>query len=774
METWRRKAEEIRNPQWGTEQPNPTFNSSDDPTVNNFDEKNGGPTEPPSEDSSVKHFGKNDITPSDVAAIVPTVDDPSLPVNTVRMWTISIGLATLIAGVDAFFKMRYPSVSVSAIVALLLAYPLGNIWYLIFPDWNFNLPFGLGTLSLNPGRFNQKEHACVYIFVNLCISAGLINSLVIEQIHFFEYDIGIGRAILFNSGLYLLSWGWAGLALPILVYPTTQVWPSVLSNCALLKTLHDNENEPANKWKISRINFFLIVFTCSFVWYWFPDLIFPALGTIGGWITWIKPDSAALSQVFGVKTGLGLFPLTLDWAQVTSLTNPLITPFWAMCCIFVSFVFWIWIVMPAMYYQNHFKTGYFPIMTNKIYDVQGKPYKAQKVVNKSWELVMDKYHDYSPVMLPVAFLLNLALSLGAFAAMMVTFILNFKEEVIQPILKASKHKDVHNQIMYTYKKFHWSLYVISGVCGLALGFAYCEGWNHELQIRADGYFVSLLICAVLFIPLALIESRSSYTLSISAFLEIVAAFWFKGQPIALLYFMTFGYSVLQHAMHTTQSTKIGHYMKVPPRVTSSVLFVSGIWSSLVNSAVTGWILYHVDDVCTPDAANNMNCRSTQTSFNTHLVWGLVGSHLFSSTGRYSFVLWFFLIGALLSIAVWLLQKWKPNSFMRSVNPALLMGGASSIPGVTGFNYSTWALVAFIFNFFIHRKYNPWWKKYNLVLAVALDCGVAIATILIYFCVVYTGASENFSWWGTNVGTDGCDANGCAHLPVENMTPPSGW
>ncbi|KAA8898250.1 hypothetical protein TRICI_006618 [Trichomonascus ciferrii] len=751
LEYWYKKFAEIQNPEYG-------FQDS---------------SELQTDDSPVKGSSQHDITLNDVAAIVPTTDDDSLPVNTLRMWAISISLATLMAGVDVFFQMRYPSVSTGVIVSMLLAYPLGNLWYLIFPEWSLKLPLGY-SIELNPGPFNQKEHACVYSFVNLCISANLINNLLIEQIHYFRVDIGIGRAILFNSGCYLLSWGWAGLALPILVYPATQVWPSVLSNCALLKTLHDNTNEPANNWKVSRVNFFLIIFTSSFAWFWFPDLIFPALSTIGGWISWIKPQSAALSQVFGVKTGLGLFPLTLDWTQVTSLTNPLITPFWASASIFASFVFWIWIIMPGLYYTNKWNTAYFPIMTNNIYDVQGKEYKVENVVDKTWHLVSEKYHNYSPVMLPISVLLNIALSLGAFAAMMMSFFLNFKTDVIVPLLKSTSHNDIHNRIMNRYKKFHWSVYLVSSVAGLALGIAYCEGWSHQLQIRAYGYVVSLAICGCLFIPLALIESRSNFQLSLSVLLEVVSAFWKPGEPMSLLYFMTFGYCILQHAMHTTQSTKIGHYMKVPSRLTAVILFASGIWSSLCNSSIVAWVLYHIDDICTSGAANNMTCRYTKTYFNTHLVWGLAGSHVFASSGRYGFVLWFLLLGAAVSLAVWLLQRWKPNKFTKSINPALLMGGASSIPKVTGFNYSTWAVVGYIFNFYIHRKYNPWWKKYNFVLAISLDCGVAIAAIIIYFCVTYTGASDNFSWWGTTVGTNGCDENGCSHLPIDQLTPPSGW
>lgn len=86
-----------------------------------------------------------------------------------------------------------------------------------------------------------------------------------------------------------------------------------------------------------------------------------------------------------------------------------------------------------------------------------------------------------------------------------------------------------------------------------------------------------------------------------------------------------------------------------------------------------------------------------------------------------------------------------------------------IPGVTGYNFSTWFVTAAIFNYFIHRKYTSWWRKYNLVSSIALDSGVAIAAILIYFCVVYTGGSKNYKWWGTEVALKGCDAKGCPHL-----------
>lgn len=52
-------------------------------------------------------------------------------------------------------------------------------------------------------------------------------------------------------------------------------------------------------------------FAAGFVWYWFPDLIFPALGYFT-WICWIAPENVVVNQVFGMKSGMGLLPCTLD------------------------------------------------------------------------------------------------------------------------------------------------------------------------------------------------------------------------------------------------------------------------------------------------------------------------------------------------------------------------------------------------------------------------------------------------------------------------------
>lgn len=44
----------------------------------------------------------------------------------------------------------------------------------------------------------------------------------------------------------------------------------------------------------------------------------------------------------------------------------------------------------------------------------------------------------------------------------------------------------------------------------------------------------------------------------------------------------------------------------------------------------------------------------------------------------------------------------------------------------------WAIVGFIFQFVIRRRHFAWWSKYNYVLSAALDSGVAISIVVIFF------------------------------------------
>jgi len=109
----------------------------------------------------------------EVRASVLATDDESLSINTPRMWTLSLLFTLVGSSTNLFFSLRYPSISITPVIALLLAHPLGKLWDQSFPD-DFEddeaKPTGmLGRLRrwLAQGRWNRKEHACVYISSNI-------------------------------------------------------------------------------------------------------------------------------------------------------------------------------------------------------------------------------------------------------------------------------------------------------------------------------------------------------------------------------------------------------------------------------------------------------------------------------------------------------------------------------------------------------------------------------------------------------------------------------
>lgn len=716
-----------------------------------------------SKDGEFSQLDINEILPGDEG-------DDDMPAITIRSTLLAFTFGTVVAGVDSFFNMRFPTIAISTSVVLIVTYPCGVLLASIVPNWHIPLPRG-HRISLNPGPFNYKEHASIFIFTNVINSAGLVNNLVIEDFKFFKVNTGIPRQILFNMSCYLISIALVGFFRPVLVTPVDRIWPGVLSTISLFKVIYSRENHVANGWKMHRWVYLVIVLLASFVWYWFPDFILPFLGPLGAWISWIRPESASLSQAFGVTTGLGIFPLTLDWTNITSINNPLTTPFWVVLNIFISFIFWIYIVMVGLYYTNHWQTGHFPIMTNKIFTVDGKKYQFEKVADKNWKLDNEKFQKYSPAMLPIAFLMQLSLNLGAFSSMVIHFILRFKGDVIDPWRARGSQNDYFNNT--NFKVYGWWIYIIPLVIGLAFGFSFTEGWN-DAPLDAGGFTVAVVIACILYAPLSLVEARANTMIPMTSFFYIISANWYPGQPLKLLYFYSFGLGIIQHAMHMTQGAKVGHYLRIKPREYMVILLVAGLWSSCVSPSVTGYILNHFDsDICTSKAKNNMTCRKVVTAFNTHGIWGLFGSHFFAPGGRYKWILWFFLAGPLVAIAQFTLAKLKPRSFVSKFDPVLFFAGAENIPSVTGYNYTTWFVVAFIFNFMIHKYFNPWWRKYNLVTSFALDCGVAVAAIVIYFAVVYTGGSEHYKWWGTEIHKKGCDAKGCPNL-TGPVSKPSGY
>jgi len=74
--------------------------------------------------------------------------------------------------INQFFSIRQPGITVSANVAQLLAFPAGKLLEAVLTSRRFTT-FGY-TWSLNPGKFNLKEHMVVTIMANVGLSLPIV------------------------------------------------------------------------------------------------------------------------------------------------------------------------------------------------------------------------------------------------------------------------------------------------------------------------------------------------------------------------------------------------------------------------------------------------------------------------------------------------------------------------------------------------------------------------------------------------------------------------
>jgi hypothetical protein len=388
-----------------------------------------------------------------VRASVSAVDNTSLSINTPRMWALSMLFAILGSSTNLFFSLRYPSVSITPVIALLLVHPLGLLWDQLLkcrddPEEEFveglrsrppSDPDRIGGLRhqsaseilfkgseskprrfrlwLAQGRWNEKEHSCVYISSNVSFGFAFATDVIVEQTKFYNQEASLTYQLLLILSTQILGYTFAGLARRFLVRPGGMIWPGTLMSAAMFTTLHKEENTIANGWKITRWKFFFVVWLSAFLFYFLPGLLFPALSYFSV-ITWFAPRNVVVANLFGVTSGLGLFPVTFDWAQIAYIGSPLLTPFWAAMNVVGGLVIVMWIIAPIAYYKNIFNSSYMPILSSSVFDNTGNIYNVTKILTPDFLFDKEAYQDYSRVYLPITYVLSYGLQFAALASLL--------------------------------------------------------------------------------------------------------------------------------------------------------------------------------------------------------------------------------------------------------------------------------------------------------------------------------------------------------------------
>ncbi|RXW20483.1 hypothetical protein EST38_g5346 [Candolleomyces aberdarensis] len=709
-------------------------------------------------EAAIQGVLEDDSPYPEVRSAVANTDDPDVPVSTIRSWTLGLIWAIIIAGLNQFFFFRYPSVTITGIVAQLLIFPLGKIWARVIPNVKI---FGH---ELNPGPFSIKEHVLSTIMAIVGAYSAYATDIVAVQRVFYNQNYNFSYQWMLVMSTQLIGFSIGGIARRFLVQPPSMIWPANLVTCALFNTLHSQTYAGVgNRGGLSRERFFLYALAGSCTWYFFPGYLFQALSYFS-WVTWIAPENIPVNQMFGYVHGMGMSLITFDWAQIAYIGSPLATPWWAEANIAVGFVVLFWIATPILYYTNTWDSMYMPISGRGSYDNRAESYQVQRIVNPDATFNQEAYEAYSPLFIPTTFAISYGLSFASITATLTHAFLYFRKQIWTQARRAMHEQpDIHARLMSRYTQVpHW-WYAIVFLTMFAFGIITIEVWDTKFPVQ---WFILALVIAFFYvIPIGMIQAITNQQVGLNVITELIIGYGLPGRPIAMMMFKTWGYITMAQALTFTSDFKLGHYMKIPPRPMFFAQVIAAAIAGTVQLGVQAWMFTNIPGMCTEDQKDGFICPATEVFGTASIIWGVIGpARQFSYGQVYYGLVFFFLIGFVTPIIGYVANRRWPNSWLRYVNFPVIFSGTGYIPPASAVNYVPWAIVGFIFQYVIRRRHFSWWTKYNYVLSAALDAGVALAVVIIFFCLQYPmngeiGKTTVQAWWGNSVPFENADAKG---------------
>ncbi|PSS37094.1 hypothetical protein PHLCEN_2v1060 [Hermanssonia centrifuga] len=688
----------------------------------------------------------------EVRAAVSNMDDPSMPVNTFRMWFLGLLFTVGATAINQILGLRSLSMTINTLAIQVAVLPFGKAFAYFLPRTRFNT-FGY-VWTLNPGPFNVKEHTVIIAMANMTWTTSYVLSVFLVQQVNYGQQLSYSYKILLGLSTQLIGIAYAGLYRKFLVWPSSMIYPGTLVSCSLTNTLHRTWGI-REKSHISREKFFFIVMVCAGVWYFVPGFLFTGL-SIFSWACWIAPTNPAVNTVFGSATGLGMGLLTFDWTMISIIGNPLVSPWWAEINIYACFVFLAWFIAPILYFTNTWFSKYMPISATAPFDNTGLPYDLSAVITDG-KFDNDKYQAYSPLYLTTMNVLTYSVCFGILPATVVhTWLWYGKDLLRQFRSKLADNRDVHSRLMMAYPEVPMLWYGLLFVFCFAAGIAGIEIFPTGFPVWA--LIVSIIIPVLLILPVGIIRAVTNQWIQLSFISDLIGGYIIPGQPVAHMIFKTYVTWPAEQANAYLAGMKMGHYMHVPPRIMFIGQTVAVFVTAFVSQAVVDYILSHSPDACTPLATDGFTCPTNGLFADGAIIWGAVGpQRLFSPGQLYNPLLWLMLICAFLPIPFWLLARRYPYSRWRYVNIPAALSAAMYFPPATGMQFTSWFIGGAIFQWFVRRFHFRWWMRYNYVLAAALDAGVAFGAIFVFLFTSLPKGGLTLDWWGNTVWMNTNDA-----------------
>lgn len=295
----------------------------------------------------------------------------------------------------------------------------------------------------------------------------------------------------------------------------------------------------------------------------------------------------------------------------------------------VSFVFWFWLIVPIIYFTNTWNTAYFPIVSGQTYTNTGAPFDTHEVVTDGL-FDLEKYRNYSPVFLTAASAINYALAFAALTAVVTHTYLWYGRDIMKQLRTSVRdEKDIHSRLMSRYRDIpHW-WFVVVFIVSFVLGAVTIEVYDTKMPFWA--FILPIILSLIFILPLGILLAVANQLLTLNVLSELIAGYVIPGRPVGVMIFKVYGTIMTKQSLDFSGNLKLGHYMKVPPRIMFLAQTVATTISCFAAVGVQRWALDHVEGICQPGQKNGFVCPTSTVFAEASLLYGGVGpSRLFGA------------------------------------------------------------------------------------------------------------------------------------------------
>ncbi|KAJ5552683.1 OPT peptide transporter Mtd1 [Penicillium frequentans] len=686
--------------------------------------------------------------------LVSTRDDgdPSLTFRSIVLGTVFTALSSVITMLYTFKPVQ---VSVSAVFLQLLVFVFGEAWAFFTPNpdrlktsWlrktlkflNFGQPFGI------------KEH----VVASLIASSGNngLSGVEVYAIERLFYDRGISAttAVLATFSISLCGFVLAGALRSLIVYPAEMVYWSTLPQVVLFQNLHFDRK--ANQERLKKFGWALGL---AAAWEFFPAYIVPWVGGLSVFcLASMKAPTKTrtiFATVFGGASsneGMGLLNFSLDWQYIQSTYLSL--PFKQQVNTWIGYVIW-YPAMLGLYYNNTWNAKSFPFMSTSLFSSNGSTFSTTSILNSQGIIDEAKLEATGLPYLTSStvwgyFTQNLAI--GALISHVLIF---YSKDMILAWKQARTRKqpDPHYQGMLKYKEVpQWWYIVLFGLAFIAGIIVTAKG---ETTLPVWGYIIALLVGAFIAPFSCILYGLYGTGVGTNQLSKMVAGAVHPGRPLANLYFASWSHQVILLAVNLANWLKVGQYTKVPHRVMFGTQIYGTLLGAGLNYAVMSTIVSSQREILLDPEGNSIWSGSTLQSMNSQAITWAMAKRIYSLSGDYWIVPMGIVIGLVLPVIHWSLNKVWPRLRNWPINtPMIALYTGYNYYGNTSWVWSSIAVGVFS-QFYLRRRLPQIYNKYNYLIGAAMDGGSQIVIFVLSFAVLgASGASHPFpTWWGNPSG-----------------------